>query len=88
MRTRNALQDLLQDPSLAEAIRGLIQDNLRLAVRAHGILMERFEQEPGSLERDELELVIETASGNLAEAAEALEVDQPVKPIKECPKPS
>ena len=40
------LQGLLQDPSLAGAIRGLIQDNLRLAVRAHDILLERLEQEP------------------------------------------
>ena len=78
MRSGMALQDLLQDPSLAGAIRGLIQDNLRLAVRAHDILLERLEQEPDSFERAELERVCGVASQNLArlaETAKVLEVD-------------
>ena len=51
------VNNLLQDSSLANVIRGLIQDNLRLAVCAHDILMERLEQELDSLEHAELERV-------------------------------
>lgn len=58
---RDEKKKILGDPTLARAIRKLIEDNIRLAALAHKILLQRLRNEPGKFNGGQLNMVYGTA---------------------------